>query len=225
MNSKTIANKMHPIENRYENTIASDKIIMIRVDGRSFHSFYKRNFHGHFSRDMQHFMNEAMKYTMTQIPDITFGFTNSDEITFLLMPNKNAETSFNGRVAKFNSIIASLVTAKFNQLLEHDDLASFDARTFEVTHDEMVDMLHWRQESCLKNTINTYAREFFQNHEMKNRNPLQLQEDLAKAGIDPVAHDGFYWGYFIARASGLDYKIAKGSITEIADVYLTPAKQ
>lgn len=54
-----------------------------------------------------------------------------------------------------------MVTAKFNQILGHEDLAIFDARVFSVDDLPMAkEALTWRQTSGMRNAISTYAREF-----------------------------------------------------------------
>lgn len=126
--------QMRALEGATDITLDPRLPIVVRVDGKSFHSYY-RHFNGHFSQKLQHAMNNAMTKTMTKtmknVGDIVFGYTNSDEITFVLMPHGQGYYNFNGRLAKLTSIIASYVTAYFNQDTEfYDDDVE---EVFEIT--------------------------------------------------------------------------------------------
>lgn len=171
--------------------------------------------------DMQNIMNESMRFVMTKITDIEFGYTNSDEITFLMMPKPSGDYSYTGRVSKLASIVASMVTAKFNQILGHEDLAIFDARVFSVDDLEVAkEALTWRQSSGMRNAISTYAREFMSAKAMSGKSKTQLESELQEMGL-PIPRDGFYYGYFVSRKMPkLPAIVAHGDINEIVDVYI-----
>lgn len=212
---------MRKLESTTNIFLKENQPIIIRVDGKGFHDFYKKNFGTHFSIKMQNIMNQSMQFVMSKINDIDFAYTVSDEITFLMMPTASGEYSYNGRVSKLTSLIASMVTAKFNQLLAHNELAVFDARAFSV--EDLVaakDVLTWRQSSGMRNTISTYAREFMSPKDMSGKSKTQLETELIGMGL-PIPRDGFYYGYFISRKiPKMPTIVAHGDIREIIDVYI-----
>lgn len=213
--------RMRELETTTNIFLNENRPIIIRVDGKGFHDFHRKNFEGHFSMKMQNVMNEAMRFVMTKISDINFAYTNSDEMTFVMIPTKSGEYSYNGRVSKLASIIASMVTAKFNQLLAHQDLAVFDARVFSVTDlDDIKEVLTWRQSSGMRNAISTFAREFISPKQMSGISKIDMETKLHNLGYD-IPRDGFYYGYFISRkVANLQPRMAHGNINEIADVYI-----
>ena len=213
--------RMRTLESAPNIFLDENQPIIIRVDGKGFHDFHKKNFGTHFSMDMQNIMNESMRFVMTKIADIEFAYTNSDEITFLMMPKPSGEYSYSGRVSKLASIIASMVTAKFNQILGHEDLAIFDARVFSVVDlPTAKEALTWRQTSGMRNAISTYAREFMSAKAMSGKSKTELESELLEMGL-PIPRDGFYYGYFVSRKMPkLPAIVAHGNINEIVDVYI-----
>lgn len=220
--TRSFDNRMRELESA--NNIVSDptKPIIIRADGSNFSSFCKRNFNSNFDMDMQIIMNKAMQHTVALFPDIDFAFTNSDEITFVMMPKAIGYYNYSGRVQKLASLIASAVAVKFNELLHHDELALFDARVFQTdSNDQLLDALTWRQASCERNAISTYAREVMTQPQMNGLSSAKLEATLIEMGLPPMPRDGFYYGFFITRKRPhLPIITAKGSISEIANVYL-----
>ena len=221
MSNSRFDTRMRALEDATNITLDPRLPIVVRVDGKSFHSYY-RHFDGHFSKEMQHAMNTAMLATMRHIGDIVFGYTNSDEITFVLMPHEQGYYNFSGRLTKLTSIIASYVTAYFNQDTGLDDLAVFDARAFSVqSADQLLDVLTWRQKSGQRNVVSTFAREFVKPSLMQGLSTAQLEQFLVDSGIGRPKRDGFYYGYFAEKKTPqLQARLAKGSIQEIATLYL-----
>ena len=130
--------------------------IVVRVDGKNFHSYIK-NFGQHFSEEMQNAMNTALCTLMNGIVDFDFGYTNSDEITLVMLPKKSNHI----RVEKIVSWSASYATAGFNKCVNFDSPAIFDARVFNCPdYNTVKDNLIWRQRAAMRNSINTYGREF-----------------------------------------------------------------
>lgn len=213
--------RMRDLESVTNLRLHSQDPIVIRVDGKGFHAFHTAHFGEHFSMQMQTIMNATMKYVIEQLPDIDFAYTNSDEITFICMPKPNEQYSYNGRILKLSSIIASMVSSAFNQKLGDEELAIFDARVFNVDNLSMVkDVLTWRQSSGKRNTISTFAREHMSASAMKGYSTIELEKILLDAGYT-IPRNGFYYGYFISRKiPQLVPRIAHGDINEIVDVYL-----
>lgn len=94
--------------------------VAIRCDGRSFHTF-TRNFQKPFDEVLIKSMQETMKYLCENIQGCVLGYTQSDEITLILVDYKKLTSSafFDYEVQKICSIAASMATMAFNKFFEN----------------------------------------------------------------------------------------------------------
>ena len=90
--------------------------VIIRTDGRAFHTF-TRGFKKPFDEILIKSMQETMKYLCENIQGCVLGYTQSDEISLLLIDYKNLNSSawFDYEVQKICSIAASMATMAFNK--------------------------------------------------------------------------------------------------------------
>ena len=90
--------------------------VAIRLDGRSFHTF-TRGFQKPFDEVLGRAMRETMNYLCENIQGCVLGYTQSDEITLILVDYKNLDTAawFDYEVQKMCSIAASMATMAFNK--------------------------------------------------------------------------------------------------------------
>lgn len=90
--------------------------VAIRIDGKAFHTF-TRGFTKPFDEILIRTMTETMKYLCENIQGCVFGYTQSDEITLILVDYQNLNTSawFDYEVQKICSISASMATLAFNK--------------------------------------------------------------------------------------------------------------
>lgn len=90
--------------------------VAIRIDGKSFHTFTK-NFQKPFDEVLIKTMQETMKYLCENIQGCVLGYTQSDEITLILVDYKKLTSSawFDYEVQKICSIAASMATVAFNK--------------------------------------------------------------------------------------------------------------
>ena len=91
--------------------------VAIRIDGRSFHTFTK-GLKKPFDNILVKSMQETMKYLCENIQGCVFGYTQSDEITLILVDYQTLTTSawFDYEVQKICSISASMATKAFNKI-------------------------------------------------------------------------------------------------------------
>lgn len=91
--------------------------VIIRLDGKSFHTF-TRGFQRPFDDILVETMQETMKYLCENIHGCVLGYTQSDEITLVLVDYQKLETSswFDYNIQKCASIAASMATMAFNNL-------------------------------------------------------------------------------------------------------------
>ena len=78
----------------------------------------KNKFNKPFDKDFINMMNDTAKYLCSKVQGTHLAFVQSDEITLVIKKQtEKSDIFFNGRLCKMQSIIASLATSKFNQLM------------------------------------------------------------------------------------------------------------
>ena len=93
--------------------------VALRIDGKAFHTF-TRGFQKPFDEVLIKSMQETMKYLCKNIQGCVLGYTQSDEITLILVDYKKLTSSawFGYEVQKICSIAASMATIAFNKFFE-----------------------------------------------------------------------------------------------------------
>ena len=121
-----MGNKMDPLgdrmkenyENRSKTYLVRRMPVIIRLDGRSWHTFTK-GFKRPYDEILHNSMNATMKYLCENIQGCKLGYTQSDEITLLLTDYDTLTTDawFGNSVQKICSVSASMATMIFNKTL------------------------------------------------------------------------------------------------------------
>lgn len=90
--------------------------VIIRLDGKAFHSF-TRGFKKPFDEVLVKSMQDTMKYLCENIQGCVLGYTQSDEITLVLVDYQSRESDawFDNNVQKIVSVSASMATMAFNR--------------------------------------------------------------------------------------------------------------
>lgn len=90
--------------------------VVIRIDGKAFHTF-TRGFKRPFDDVLIKTMQETAKYLCENIQGCQLAYTQSDEISLLLIDYQRFETSawFDYEIQKMTSISASMATMAFNK--------------------------------------------------------------------------------------------------------------
>ena len=186
--------------------------VAIRLDGKAFHTF-TRGFEKPFDEVLGKSMRETMKYLCENIQGCVLGYTQSDEITLILVDYQNLNSCawFDYEVQKMCSIAASMATMAFNKFFtknvnyfeithEHDDTineycttlvnaaekgAMFDARVFNIPKEEVCNLIYWRQLDATRNSIQMVGQANFSHKELQNKSCNMIQEMLfAEKGIN-----------------------------------------
>lgn len=91
--------------------------VIIRIDGKAFHTF-TRGFKRPFDEILIKTMQETTKYLCENIQGCVLGYTQSDEISLVLVDYQRFETSawFDYEIQKMCSIAASMTTMAFNRI-------------------------------------------------------------------------------------------------------------
>ena len=117
MDTSDLAKRMKDYESTSKTRLMKRCPVMIRIDGKAFHSFTK-GFKRPFDEVLIKSMQETTKYLCENIQGCVLGYTQSDEITLVLVDYKKLNTSpyFDYEIQKMCSIIASMTTMAFNSI-------------------------------------------------------------------------------------------------------------
>jgi tRNA(His) 5'-end guanylyltransferase len=180
--------------------------VAIRIDGKAFHTF-TRGFQKPFDKVLGNAMVRTMEYLCKNIQGCVFGYTQSDEITLLLIDYKqlNSDAWFDYQVQKMCSIAASMATLAFNTFFENevnkfyynhvkpgDPLveyyqvyrdaqykgAMFDARCFNIPKEEATNLIYWRQLDAARNSVQMVGQANFSHNELQNKSCNMIQDML-----------------------------------------------
>lgn len=118
MSNKTdsLGNRMKQYEEVSRTYVTRRIPVIIRVDGKAFHTFTK-GFEKPFDRLLMSAMQNTMKYLCENIQGCVFGYTQSDEITLVLTDYEKITTDawFGYNIQKMASVTASMATLAFNK--------------------------------------------------------------------------------------------------------------
>ena len=115
-NTKDIATRMKGYEKSSKHYLTPRVPVMLRIDGRAFHTFTKGFTKPFDDEILLKAMRQTMKKLCEMIPGCVLGYTQSDEITLVLLDqNTQAEPWFGFCQNKIESITASMATMLFNQ--------------------------------------------------------------------------------------------------------------
>lgn len=180
--------------------------VAIRIDGKAFHTF-TRGFDKPFDEILIRSMQETMQYLCENIQGCVLGYTQSDEITLVLVDYKRLNSSawFDYEVQKMCSIAASMATMAFNRIFTEKCMAykkqeeekktapdnrvaiymaavskgaMFDARCFNVPKEEVTNLIYWRQLDAARNSVQMVGQANFSHKELQNKTCSMIQEML-----------------------------------------------
>ena len=209
MDRTTLGDRM---KNNYENItryyLTRRMPVIIRVDGRSFHTFTK-GFKKPFDDILVKTMQDTMKYLCENIQGCVLGYTQSDEISLVLTDYAELTTDawFGNNLQKMCSISASMATLAFNkaftrniskqskrfytEYLEEKDAsyietleiamnkgAMFDSRVFTIPKEEVCNALIWRQQDATRNSIQSVGQANFSQKELHGKSCNDIQDML-----------------------------------------------
>jgi tRNA(His) 5'-end guanylyltransferase len=179
--------------------------VLVMLDGRSFSHLVKNKFQKPFDDDFIQMMNETATYVCKNVQGCKFAYVQSDEISLVLtdFDTPTTDAFFGNRLCKMQSIIASLATAKFNQLMikhrmengmginpgdviDNTPLCQFDCKCWNVpSFNDVFAWFLYRQIDCVKNSKQQTAQTYLPHNTLVGKNTDQQIELLKnEKGID-----------------------------------------
>lgn len=178
--------------------------VVLRIDGRAFHTFTK----GLKKPFDSIFMNSMIDTTLELCKNIqgcVIGYTQSDEISLVLQDDKTFVTDawFDYNVQKMCSIAASMATTYFNRSFERyvkmymlgrpaNEYTAvlrskvnadkfFDCRCFNIPVEEVTNYIYWRQIDARRNSVASCAQSLYSQKELHGKGtPAQIEMIMEK---------------------------------------------
>ncbi len=166
----SLGDRMKVLESSSESILNKNLPVLMRLDGRHFHSFTKG-----LNRPFDESLSKCMSLTTQKLLKESggvIGYTQSDEITIVILPGP--DLIFNGRVQKICSSMAAMASVIFNHYVSEfmgplysAKFPTFDCRTWNVPSlAEAANSILWREIDAEKNSILAYALSFFSEKEL-----------------------------------------------------------
>ena len=160
---------------------------IIRLDGKSFHT-YTKGLDKPFDEGLSKDIDNAIIAMLPHIQGAVFAYTQSDEISVLVTDFALPTTSawFDGNIQKMASVSASIITASFNFLrmgrilgnngnIKFNELAHFDARVFTIPdRTEVMNYFIWRNQDCTRNSVSMLAQSMFSHKELQGKSTTEM---------------------------------------------------
>lgn len=191
----TLKERMKSIQAIRDYKLNKDSYILCHIDGRAFSKMIKKRFKLPFDDDFMQMMDETAAYVCSNVQGAKLAYVQSDEISIVITSFKydidelfNSSPFFDYRLCKLQSIIASLATAKFNQLytlrtinedsnksirqqINEIPLIQFDCKCWDVnTYEDMFAWFKFRQNDCIRNSKNQFAQAYCSHKDLLNKN-------------------------------------------------------
>lgn len=168
-------------ENRSKHFLTRRTPVIIRVDGRAFHTLL-RHAEKPFSLQVKAAMMGAATDVANDMQGFKLGYHQSDEVSFLITDydDLNTEAYFNYNKSKIESIVAATMSVAFSDY--HGERGIFDARAFNLPESEVANYFLWRAKDWERNSLSMYCRAFFSHRELIGKNMQQQHDMLHKIG-------------------------------------------
>jgi len=202
MKKTSIGNRMKEnYENRYRMKLTRRTPVIIRLDGKAFHTLTRRC-EKPFDIIFATFMHTTGLYLCEHIQGAKCAYIQSDEISILLIDfdKLTTEAWFDYNIQKIVSISAAMASAIFSSRFGH--LAFFDSRAFNIPKDELCNYFIWRQKDWERNSIQMLAQAYFSTKQLHKKSGSDMHQMLHEKGANWANLD-LLWknGWFIWKTN------------------------
>lgn len=181
-----LGDRMKLYENTFQINLPPRTPLIIRVDGKAFHTFTKGL--EPFDDRMYHWMTAVGWSLMKNIQGAELAYIQSDECSVLIHDWYTHETQswYGKNLQKLVSVSASLATIAFerarlwsNTNPQHTTTpAYFDSRAWTLPKEEVANYFIWRQKDAERNSINTLGQYHFSQKQLHGLSCKKVQEKL-----------------------------------------------
>lgn len=172
----------HNYEQAFNYRLPARMPIIMRLDGKCFHSFTKE-MEKPFDKELVSRMNCVATLLLDRIAGSQLAYVQSDEISILIHNYKKLDSQgwFDNEIQKMTSISASIASYYMSSMYNKEAL--FDSRVFVLPEAEVNNYFVWRQKDALRNSVSMVAQTFFSHKDLQNKNIRQMREMLESKGI------------------------------------------
>lgn len=202
----TLGEDMKAEEKLLRSYVEPKKYLIVRLDGKAFHSYTKgldRPYDSKFMDDM----DGVAQHLCSSVSNIKMAFIQSDEISLLVTDwseDKNTQQLLGGQIQKIVSITAGAASTAINFLrppvsLRHAGV--FDSRVITFsTHNEAESYFVWRQMDGIKNSVSMAAETKFSSRELMGKTSDDRLQKLQEVGYPWEAlPEGFKYGRLVTK--------------------------
>lgn len=207
---QALGDRMKQWENAHRSVVAPRSYLMLRLDGRAFHT-YTRDLERPVDAELMAAIDATMLRLCEEIDGVRLGYCQSDEISLVVTdwrrggatPDNPAGLRFcepwlGGVAAKIVSISAAVASVAFNDVRHGQGRlgsAVFDSRVWTFPGDqrgraEVGNYLLWRQCDAIKNSVTMAASALFSPNRLQGVHTDQKRQMLTEAGRRRENHSG-----------------------------------
>ena len=195
-------------ENRARYKLARRIPVVIRLDGRAFHSL-TRKCDKPFDDDFANAMGQTAFELCREIQGAKCAYLQSDEISVLLTDFDKLDTEawFDYNLQKMVSVSAGIASVVFTMTFEDKlfnaaNYGVFDSRAFNLPKEEVANYFVWRQTDWLRNSVSMLSQSVFSHNELHKKSQEDMHEMLHTKGINWADLDGRWKnGQFVRKDS------------------------
>ncbi|MBY9006110.1 MAG: tRNA(His) guanylyltransferase Thg1 family protein [Candidatus Lokiarchaeota archaeon] len=144
----SISKRMKFYEKSTNYVLSPNIPLIIRIDGRSFHTFTE-DLEKPFDSKFISMMNSIGIALCNEITGFKLAYIQSDEISLLIYANSIEESWFKNKFYKIISISAGLASAvgmqwKYKNNFKKETIITFDSRAFVIPQNDVINYFIWR---------------------------------------------------------------------------------
>lgn len=227
---EALGDKHKKYEARTETKLMNGCPVVIRLDGRAFHTFtrgLKRPYDARMSKAMIDTTIDLVSETSADI-----GYCQSDEITLGFGNLDNTkEFMFSGRVQKIVSVVASIASVKFNRIIQEtiperaNLMPVFDARVFQYPTLELAaETFMWRETDATRNSLTMAAHAHYNHKELQGAGFTKKHDMLHAKDVNWNDYPAFFKrGTYVGKRKVMK-QLSQAELVRIPEKFREPGK-
>lgn len=179
----SIGNRMKGFERAFQHVLPGRLPVIIRVDGRSFHTMTS-SLAKPWDAGFMDAMDRTAAALCEEIQGAQMAYVQSDEISVLVMGHKTlgSQPWFGNELPKMISTSAAVASVHFSHAFGR--AATFDSRVFVLPEDEVANYFVWRQKDWERNSLNMLCGVHYSPSELMGKTNPDRHDMLHAKGVN-----------------------------------------